>query len=199
MARGVSKQAISKRVAKFVAGGQLRTRKEGRALLVHVPTYDALADDTFDPAQELRNRHQKTRAAAEPAPELPPDDARARPDTLSARRQSESKSEYDLAKTRQANAQASLAEIELRRRAGDLCDAAEVAAAAASVADLIANALGAITANASKIYSAGRTGGEAAVMIACQSLEAAIRRDITAALLNIADDNGILAPEASAA
>ena len=52
--RGVSKQAISKRLKALE--GRVSTRKEGNRLLVNIAEYDKVTGAETDPAQELRNR-----------------------------------------------------------------------------------------------------------------------------------------------
>lgn len=53
-ARGVSKQAISKALARHA--GQVTTRKDGVRLLVDVDAFDRITGNDTDPAQALRNR-----------------------------------------------------------------------------------------------------------------------------------------------
>lgn len=54
-ARGVSKQAISKRLKSL--GGRVATRHEGRQLLLNIAEFDRITGAETDPAQALRNRH----------------------------------------------------------------------------------------------------------------------------------------------
>ena len=53
-ARGVSKQAISKTLARHA--GQVATKKDGIRLLVDVDAFDRVTGNDTDPAQMLRNR-----------------------------------------------------------------------------------------------------------------------------------------------
>ncbi|MBA5779516.1 winged helix-turn-helix transcriptional regulator [Stappia sp. F7233] len=53
--KGVSKQAVSKRVARYVEDGLLETRRAGRETHVNLVVYDRLVGEMTDPAQELRN------------------------------------------------------------------------------------------------------------------------------------------------
>lgn len=57
--RGVSKQAISKRLKAL--GGRVSTRKDGNRLLVNIAEYDKVIGAETDPAQELRNRELPAR------------------------------------------------------------------------------------------------------------------------------------------
>lgn len=67
--RGVSQQAISKRIAPFARAGQLPIKRAGKSKLIHAPTFDALVAATHDPAQSLRNRNVAPSAfASRPAP-----------------------------------------------------------------------------------------------------------------------------------
>ena len=52
-ARGISKQAVSKRLKAF--GGRVATHRQGQAVLLKVTDYDRLAASETDPAQALRN------------------------------------------------------------------------------------------------------------------------------------------------
>lgn len=62
--RGVSKQAISKRLKAL--NGRVSTRKDGNRLLVNIAEYDRVIGTETDPAQELRNRNLPERQ-----PDLP--------------------------------------------------------------------------------------------------------------------------------
>lgn len=152
--RGVSKQAISKRVKALAARRELPVRGEGRSLRVHAPTFDQLCQATHDPAQDLRNRHQK---ASSPAP--PPAEPDAAPKAAKA------VSAYDDASTREKNARAELAEMQLAQRRGELLRARDIEHAAVEVGTAIAQRITALKTKAGQLYAAGATGGEDAVHV----------------------------------
>lgn len=61
-AKGVSKQAISKRLSAFA--GRVPTRKDGVRLMVDVAAFDQITGAETDPAQALRNRDVNLNAGA---------------------------------------------------------------------------------------------------------------------------------------
>lgn len=143
----VTRQAVSKRVAKFREGGKLQTRGEGRNLRVHLPTYAALVAETHDPAQDLRNRSvkredQEAPLAAEPEKRLDP-------------------VKFDEAAAREKNAKAALAEMQLAQKRGELIPAREIERAAIEAGTSIAQAVNAIKSNSGKLYAAAKGGEEA--------------------------------------
>jgi len=176
--RGVSKQAVSERVAKFVAAGKLSTRGARRSLRVHAPTFRQLVAANSDPAQALRIRHvtpqkiAKAPALADeqaapiapsiedaPAAPIAPsiEDAPADPPAREARQPSA----YDDASTREKNAKAALAEIELAKRRGELVAVAEFEAAAMRVATQVAQTIQALRAQVTPLYAAAQRGEDA--------------------------------------
>ncbi|WP_330082464.1 hypothetical protein [Methylocystis iwaonis] len=145
----VTRQAVSKRVAKFREGGKLQTRGEGRNLRVHLPTYVALVAETHDPAQDLRNRAVKREdqeaplaASAEPEKRLDP-------------------VKFDEAAAREKNAKAALAEMQLAQKRGELVPAREIERAAIEAGTSIAQAVNAIKSSSGKLYAAAKGGEEA--------------------------------------
>lgn len=165
--RSVSRQAISKRVKHLANAGKISVRGSGRNLRVHRPTFEQVTAATHDLAQDLRNRNQR------PAAELAPP---AEPELPSA----QAPSDYDQASTRQKNAQAAIAEIELARRRGELVPAKELEAASITVATNIAQHVSAIKTKSGQLYAAGRTGGEEAVHVL-------LVETVNAVLANIAE------------
>lgn len=67
--RGVSKQALSKRLKRL--GGQVSTRQDGRQLLVNLPEFDRVTGAQTDPSQVLRNRGGAAARPDEHAGEVP--------------------------------------------------------------------------------------------------------------------------------
>lgn len=164
--RGVSHQAVSKRVAFFVGRGLLQARRCGKEKLVHKPTFDALATASHDPAQDLRLRHVKgdQQLGTVESIEAGIDLRRNQGDPQSPADRS-SKSAYDDASAREKNAKAELAEMELARRRGELVPACELADATAQVATTIAQNIAALKRICGKLYAAAQAGGEDAVRL----------------------------------
>jgi len=151
--RGVSVQAVSKRIAGFMARGMIETRRVGKERLVHVPTYDALAAATHDPAQDLRLRHIK--AAAPAGVENDPPAAFGQ----------SSRSAYDEASAREKNARAELAELRLAEERGDLMRRRDIAPAVEKIAVAIRQRIETLRAISGRLYAAAMGGGEEAVML----------------------------------
>jgi hypothetical protein len=182
---GVSRQALHKQATAWIATGRLPHRGEGRALRIHRPTLDALRAATHNPAQDLRNRHQRPAArlalaAASPEPGKPPrqppsrpapllDEAAAAPEPpataspplapANPQPLSDSAS-FDAAAAKEKMARAEMAEIELARRRGELIPARDVEAAAIACGEQIAQAFAALKSLSGALYAAGRTQGE---------------------------------------
>ncbi|WP_018407917.1 MarR family transcriptional regulator [Methylocystis rosea] len=163
--RGVSHQAISKRVRALAKRGQLSTQQQGKTVLVHRPSFDALSAASHDPAQDLRNRHQRRVSANDDGlrdlieePPAPPtvDDPAKEPPKPSA---------YDDASTREKHARAALAEIQLAQKSGELVPARELAGALTEVGTAIQQHVKRLTANSGKFYAAAIGGGEEALRI----------------------------------
>jgi hypothetical protein len=164
--RGVSHQAVSKRVAGFMARGLLEPRRVGKEKLVHLPTFDALAAASHDPAQDLRLRHAKGDPQRETGESI--EAASATNDDeegLLAPPRRLGQSAYDDASTREKNAKAAMAEMELARRRAELVPASELADAALKVATTIAQHVAALKQISGKLYAASQAGGEEAVRL----------------------------------
>jgi hypothetical protein len=175
--RGVSQQAVSKRVAGFMSRGLLEPRRVGKEKLVHLPTFDALAAAAHDPAQDLRNRHQRSGSGNDSDAESSKDPQAKAPKPPLANSAS-----YDAASAREKNAKAELAEMELARRRAELVPAGELADAALQVTTTISQHIVSLKRLAGKLYAAAHTGGEDAVqMILVEEVDRIIansRRDL---------------------
>jgi hypothetical protein len=195
--RGVSHQAVSKRVAFFVGRGLLQARRCGKEKLVHKPTFDALATASHDPAQDLRLRHVKgdpQRATGESieAASAPGDDWGEPTAPLGRRGQSA----YDDASTREKNAKAAMAEMELARRRAELVPACELADAALKVATTIAQHVAALKQISGKLYAAAQAGGEDAVRLILSEEIDRVTEAIRQALMSLANEDADESPEA---
>lgn len=117
--RGVSKQAVSKRLKGF--GASVPTRREGQGVLVDVAAYDKACGQNTDPAQALRNLSQTQRAAeTEDAPRAtlgtPGSDATA----LKV---------YSVQRARQASFDADLTKLKLEKETGRWIEASKAQSA----------------------------------------------------------------------
>lgn len=187
--RGVTRQAIHKRVKLFAGRGMLATRGEGRALRFHLPTFESLTADSHDPAQDLRNRHQiaaqneesDSREGAK-APQAAPTRAAERP----AFKEPSKPSAYDSASAREKNAKAELAEMLLAQKRGELVEARTLADAAVVVGTEIGQSVSSLKTKAGKLYAAGTTGGEEALHIELVGAVNAILTQVAESLAKLA-------------
>lgn len=151
--RGVARQAISKRAKKFRASGELPTRGDGKSLLLHLPTFEALAAQTHDPAQDLRNRNAAHRTGRSVLVEDGDSTSRFQSHTETVK--------FTDAAAREKNAKADLAEIRLAQQRGELIPAREIERAAIEAGTSIAQAFAALKSQSGKLYAASKGGEEA--------------------------------------
>lgn len=109
--RGVSKQAISKRLKSL--GDQVRTRQVGGKLLLNLPEWDRVTGANADPAQVLRNRDVEPSSQVK-EPERPAGDS-----SLVSRA-------YSAQRARLAGYDAENARLDLEERTGKLLKVADV-------------------------------------------------------------------------
>lgn len=145
--RGVSQQAVSKRLKHL--GQAVPTRIDGRKVLVHAPSFDAITRQTHDPAQDLRNRRLKGMPAD--------DEADLFDETVAA-------PNFNVAAAREKLAKAEIAENRLAIQRGELVQAREIEKAAVECGTSIAQAIASIKASSGKLYAAAK-GGEDALHI----------------------------------
>lgn len=105
--RGISKQAISKRLKSF--GASVPTKREGSGLLVDVALYDKACGHNTDPAQAFRNLGQTQQQQPDP----PASDATA---ALGI---------YSVQRARQASFDADLTKLKLEKESGRWMEAAK--------------------------------------------------------------------------
>jgi len=123
---GVSKQAVSKRVKKFLDEGLLTVRQQGRERHVNAAVYSRLIKDTTDPAQHLRNPGVALSSGAvpeaEPAPDMdlpladPAEDQVEDGNDKGAPKQGS----YNAAKAKKAEIDAEIAYLDFQERVGKL-------------------------------------------------------------------------------
>lgn len=71
--KGLSKAAVSERVARFIKGGQLSTKPgKGKVKLVNLAAFDRVAGETTDLAKATGAATRKQNASGVPTPQLPP-------------------------------------------------------------------------------------------------------------------------------
>ncbi len=116
--KGVSKQAISKRLQRLVGEGRIATTRRGAELMVSLADWDTVTGELTNPARLVaRATVRETRG------EGAPDHSGATP---GAPQDAVRDPSYTQELTRKAGYEADLKEIEVRRKKGELLDAAEV-------------------------------------------------------------------------
>lgn len=175
--RGVSQQAVSKRIAGFMARGMAEPRRVGKEKLVHLPTFEAFAATSHDPAQDLRLRHVKSAAPAVSENKSP------------ARADDASKSAYDDASAREKNAKAELAEMRLAEERGDLIRRRDIAPAVEKIATTINQRIATLKTLSGRLYAAAQAGGEEAVAVVMTEESERMLANIRDALLALAADD----------
>jgi|GEM_PF-4870616 len=170
--RGVTRQAISKRVKALAGRGKLSTQGEGRNLRFHLPTFDVLTASSHDPAQDLRNRHQRSAPKQdEGSNERPVEvDKEKRQRPVPAAQDLANSSSYDAASAREKNAKAELAEMQLAQRRAELIQVKDIAPAAGEIGVKLQQIILGLKSKAGKVYAAGATGGEEATHIALSAI-----------------------------
>lgn len=133
-AKGVSKQAISKRVDRFVTAGALATRNGARgAVMVNLAAYDKAAGEVGDSIREL---------AQKPAPVIAEDSTLAKE------------------QTRRTQYQADIAKLELDERTGKLLPVEDVTAAMTRCAEIMVRTLDQMPSRADELATAVARDGE---------------------------------------
>ena len=125
--KGVSKQAISKRLRRLVDEGRISTSRRGIELMVSLADWDTVTGDLTNPAKLAgRDTAREIRGEGAVADRRPPETPDAVKDPS-----------YTQELTRKAGYEADLKEIEVRRRKGELLDATEVTDAMTRCAEAI--------------------------------------------------------------
>lgn len=121
--RGVSKQAISKRLKGF--GANVTTRREGQGVLVDVAAYDKACGQNTDPAQALRNLSQTQRSA-----EIDDTSRTAAPNSAPSQGSDvQALKIYSVQRARQASFDADLTKLKLEKESGRWIEAAKAQSA----------------------------------------------------------------------
>lgn len=119
-ARGISKQAVSKRLERL--RGRINVKRHGRELLVPVAEFDRLVAEETDPSQELRNRSTGRSkltpdveipfVASEPAPQPKPN-------------QDLALNVYAVQRAKRETSEAEMSRLRVERESGRWVDAAK--------------------------------------------------------------------------
>lgn len=128
--KGVTKQAISKRLRRLVEEGRIATSRRGIELMVSLADWDTVTGELTNPAK-LVGRDTVREIRGEGGGSTP--EARRLPDAPDPVKDPS----YTQELTRKAGYEADLKEIEVRRRKGELLDAAEVTDAMTRCAEAI--------------------------------------------------------------
>jgi DNA-binding Lrp family transcriptional regulator len=168
-AAGVSKQAVSKRVARLEASGALKTQRGPRGrLLVNRAEYDRAVGDTGDLAHAQAPAQDEAPAATDPAAE-----------TASA--------SYSREQAREKSYKAELARLDLDERLGKLVAADEVAHAAGRVAETLVRAVDQFPTRAAELLLAGEQNGVEGIRTVLRSIGRDLRELASRELVTLAD------------
>lgn len=168
--KGVTRQAISKRLARLVDEGLITVEQRGRERLVRLAEWDALTDDVTDLA---RVAGHATRAARR---------GESEPDAAGAPRDPS----YTQELTRKARYDADLKEIELQRQRQELRSVAEVTDAATKIGEAMVRVIDMLPSRADDLATAVARGGPAAVRDQLRALARSMRGTIARELAALA-------------
>lgn len=138
--KGISKQAVSKRLKKFEAAGLVKPERHGVAIKVRLAEWDHAAKDTTHPSRFAVEDEEPARTAPAAA-----------------------STGYSAEQARRARYDADLKEIELRERRGELVQVRDVEQAMVACAEELARAIDQLPARADDIVAALQKGGAAGV------------------------------------
>lgn len=168
--KGLSKQALAERVARFEAAGKVATRPgAGRAKLVNVAEFDRAAGEIGDLAREQG-------AATRRAAVIPP------PPTAPPRPLDPDAPVYTVEQARNMAYKAELARLELEERQGKIVSVDVVRAAALKAGEEIVRVLERLPQAADDLAVALTKEGSHGVRLALKRVGIAMRNDIAAAL-----------------
>jgi DNA-binding MarR family transcriptional regulator len=168
--RGVSKQAISKRVAALEARGAIKTRQgTGGVKLVHVAQFAKAVEETGDPSYELTGRGSKRGQV---------------PDYVYAEEQA-----------RKTAIQADLAQLELEERLGYLLPRAEVEAAMVRCGEVMVRVIEQLQTNVDDWASAVAKNGVHGLRLAVKAEQRRLRERIAQEMRLLADAPAVAAKE----
>ncbi|SHE67545.1 MarR family protein [Kaistia soli DSM 19436] len=170
--KGLSKQAISKRLGRLVEDGLIRTHVRGREKVVSLAEWDTVTRDVTDPAKVAGARTRSGRnLSAEPIADgaTSPEDAARSPS-------------YNRELTRKAGYDADLKEIELRKQRGELRTVQDIQAAATKVGETLVRLIEQLPTHADDIATAHGRGGASAVRDLLKAKARGMREAVVQAL-----------------
>ena len=174
--KGLSKAAVSERVARFIRGGQLSTKpSKGKAKLVNLAAFDRVAGETTDLAKAAGHATRKQTAASAPSPSLPPG-----ADPLAPI--------YTAEQARHMAYKAESARLDLEERQGKIVAIAAVEQAVTAAAEALARAIEQLPTLADDIAAAvaqsGASGARTLLKAKARETRELMARELTAILAN---------------
>jgi hypothetical protein len=174
--KGLSKAAVSERVARFIRGGQLSTKPgKGKAKLVNLAAFDRVAGETTDLAKAAGHATRKQTAASAPSPSLPPG-----ADPLAPI--------YTAEQARHMAYKAESARLDLEERQGKIVAIAAVEQAVTAAAEALARAIEQLPTLADDIAAAvaqsGASGARTLLKAKARETRELMARELTAILAN---------------
>lgn len=174
--KGLSKAAVSERVARFIRGGQLSTKPgKGKVKLVNLAAFDRVAGETTDLAKAAGHATRRQTAAGAPAPSLPPGSDPLAPI-------------YTAEQARHMAYKAESARLDLEERQGKIVAIAAVEQAVTAAAAALARAIDQLPTLADDIAAAvaqsGASGARALLKAKARETRELMARELTAILAN---------------
>lgn len=166
--KGVKHPAISKRLKRLAADGLIEVRKEGRATKVRLAEWDHVTGERSDPSRTLS-----------PSSDDAVDDAPASTDPS-----------YAKEAAREKRYKAELAEMEVRRRRGELCEVALVGRRAAEASEVLVRAIDHLSTAADDLATAFSRNGVSGLRAALKSKAAEIRTLVADSMSQIVESDG---------
>ena len=167
--KGVSKQAVSKRVARLEASGAIKTRRGPRGkALINIAEYDRAIGETGDLAHAQAPDDAPLFAAADSVSE-----------TASAT--------YSREQAREKSYKAELARLDLDERLGKLVAVNDVAAAGSKIADALVRAIDQLPTRAGELLAASERGGVEGIRAVLRTMGRELRDRASSELVALAD------------
>lgn len=180
--KGLSKQAISKRLGRFVEQGLITTTLRGREKVVSLAEWDSVTSEVTDLSKVAGARTRSGRDAAEA---LEADVGKRLSGEAAIKDPS-----YTQELTRKAGYDADLKEIELRKQRGELREVGAIQAAATKVGETLVRQIEQLPTFADDLATAASRGGSAAVREILRSKARGMRESIIRALETLAAGSG---------
>lgn len=174
--KGLSKAAVSERVARFIRGGQLSTKPgKGKVKLVNLAAFDRVAGETTNLAKASGHATRKQNAPGIPSPSLPPG-----ADPLAP--------VYTAEQARHMAYKAESARLDLEERQGKIVAIAAVEQAITAAAEALARAIEQLPTLADDLAAAvaqsGAAGARTLLKARARETRELMARELTAILAN---------------